>query len=484
MIDPKAIIELSKDLRVLYAEDEVDVQQELKNMFSIFFKEIIVANNGQEGIELYKERKNEIDLVISDIRMPKKDGLEMVKEIRDIDSEVPVVMLTAFSEHEYFINSINLKVDKYLLKPIDKEMFLSTVYDISKKISDKKMLEQLLQEKQEAQLRQKEQETMQKITEAYSFPMAIFDSEKLLHSSNAFIKLFGEDKTASIKELSLDTEGLFDDEKGFMRSFSDYDDKNYEFNKVHITQKVGKKIFRVYKKEIEYAGKNAQMYIFVDITFEEYLRVKSRSYMESLERLVVKSKVSKTKSVKEKEPQAKVLEEKPKETDKTQTMLRKNHKSEELSATDFIAKINPIYVSDLQELDDLDQDLLDAIMSFEDGSMEALAQVSSLFATYAENIYFLEDFTDLYTVINNLAKLLDELDFSTLAEEKHSTFMLYLQSIREDLAYWRKSIFIDQNAPNIHYLDSSLFSSCLQLEALLSSDESEAEDDLSDLEFF
>ncbi|MBN2783034.1 MAG: hypothetical protein JXQ66_07330 [Campylobacterales bacterium] len=361
-----------------------------------------------------------------------------------------------------------------------------TIYNIAESLTQKRLLKKLLDEKREAELKERERETMLTFTEAYSLPMVIFDGDKLLHYSSFFEKLF--DDTKDFEKLTLDMENLFDEKKGYLNSFRDFNPKNYEFNKVQITDDVGKKIFRIYKKDISYFGKNAQMYMFVNITYEEYLKVKSKAYMEFLERMVVREKVKNNSSLafNDSSNQTIISDTKvAKESDSiTQNMLRKKHKDEEINAVDFLDTINPMYITDLQELDDLDKDLADALFELEDGVSLKLQESAKYFSIYADNIYFLEEFRDIYVVIKNLATILNELDFDEIAEDKKVTFILYLNSIREDLAYWRKSVFIDQNAPNIHYLDSSLLSSCLQVESLLSNVDDAEVEDYSDLEFF
>lgn len=284
-----------------------------------------------------------------------------------------------------------------------------------------------------------------------------------------------------LKNLSLDMDNLFDEKKGYLKSFIDFKTTNYEFNKVQISSNKHKKIFRVYRKDINYFGKDAQMFTFVNITYEEYLKVKSKSYMESLERMVVREKVNNAVNVCTTPIASSQKQEQP---DVTKTMLRKKHKDEEIHAVDFLKTINPMYITDLQELDDLDKDLADALFELEDGVAEKLQESAKFFSVYADNIYFLEEFKDIYVVIKNFVTILESLDFNEVADDKKVTFILYLNSIREDLAYWRKSVFIEQNAPNIHYLDSSLLSSCLQVESLLSNVEEEVVEDYSDLEFF
>lgn len=80
---------------------------------------VIVAEaaNGEEGLEM--ARKYSPDLIITDIRMPKMDGIEMVRNLRDDDNDVSVIFLTAYSDFAYAKSAIELYADNYLLKPFE-----------------------------------------------------------------------------------------------------------------------------------------------------------------------------------------------------------------------------------------------------------------------------------------------------------------------------------------------------------------------------
>jgi YesN/AraC family two-component response regulator len=106
-----------KKLSLLYVEDDKDIQEELQEVLELDFKTLYTASNGQDGLDLFKKYKP--DIVISDIQMPKMNGLEMCEQIRTIDSNVPIVITTAFNEPSFLIKSIDIGVDKYVLKPID-----------------------------------------------------------------------------------------------------------------------------------------------------------------------------------------------------------------------------------------------------------------------------------------------------------------------------------------------------------------------------
>ena len=112
-------ISILKNTTILYAEDEKDLREVTHQILKGFTKKQYVAQNGQEGLELFKQYENEIDLIITDVNMPILNGLDMVKEIKKININIPIIVATAFSNKEYLLEAIDIGVDKYVLKPID-----------------------------------------------------------------------------------------------------------------------------------------------------------------------------------------------------------------------------------------------------------------------------------------------------------------------------------------------------------------------------
>ena len=103
----------------MYAEDEKRLKRGNSSNFKRFYKKQYIAQNGQEGLELFKQYENEIDLIITDVNMPILNGLDMIKEIKKINLNIPIIVATAFSNKEYLLEAIDIGVDKYVLKPID-----------------------------------------------------------------------------------------------------------------------------------------------------------------------------------------------------------------------------------------------------------------------------------------------------------------------------------------------------------------------------
>ena len=140
-------MEYLKSQTVLFVEDEELAREILANMLSKVFKKVLTAANGLEGLEKFEESKssNEIDLIISDINMPIMNGLDMLEKIREIDSTIPVIFVTARNETNNILRAIDLNVTNYIIKPVQMDIMLSKI----KEACEKKYIRKQLDEKKE-----------------------------------------------------------------------------------------------------------------------------------------------------------------------------------------------------------------------------------------------------------------------------------------------------------------------------------------------
>lgn len=98
---------------VLFVDDEIDVQQGTCIILTKFFDTVDVANDGLEGLEAFK--KNNYDIVITDIKMPYMNGIEMIEEIKKIKPEVCVIFVSADRDNDHFLSKDS---QMYFTKPI------------------------------------------------------------------------------------------------------------------------------------------------------------------------------------------------------------------------------------------------------------------------------------------------------------------------------------------------------------------------------
>ena len=119
-----------KELSILLVEDEAKIRDLLAGVMEKVFKKVITAQNGEEGLKKFK--KFNPNIVITDILMPIRDGLEMSKDIRAISPETPIVVLSAFNDKDKLMQAIEIGINKYLLKPIDMDELIYAIETLAK----------------------------------------------------------------------------------------------------------------------------------------------------------------------------------------------------------------------------------------------------------------------------------------------------------------------------------------------------------------
>lgn len=117
-----------KDCVILYVEDEHSVQNQTKMILDDFVKEVKVASDGEEGLKI--ALKDEIDIIVTDIMMPHMNGIDMIKALKAENKNIPVIITTAFTETEYLMEAIKLKVDGFITKPINIKDLINNIYTV------------------------------------------------------------------------------------------------------------------------------------------------------------------------------------------------------------------------------------------------------------------------------------------------------------------------------------------------------------------
>jgi len=143
------MLEYLKTATILYVEDQQEVREGYQKPLTRYSKELFVAINGEDGYQKYIEHRP--DIVVTDIKMPIMDGLEMIKKIKAIDPKQIIIITSAHSDSDYFMEAISLQVDGYILKPVDKNILKEKIEHFSKQL----LLESEI-EKKNQMLNQKE----------------------------------------------------------------------------------------------------------------------------------------------------------------------------------------------------------------------------------------------------------------------------------------------------------------------------------------
>lgn len=116
---------LLKEKSVLFAEDDTITRTQMGEILEMLFAKVYVAEDGEEAYQIYEEELP--DIIITDIKMPKKDGLNLIKRVRQNNYSIPIVLMTSFAEQELLLDAANLSIDGYLVKPVELEKLTFTV---------------------------------------------------------------------------------------------------------------------------------------------------------------------------------------------------------------------------------------------------------------------------------------------------------------------------------------------------------------------
>ncbi len=210
-----------KKINLLYIEDDKDIQEIYLEVIEQEVDIVHLAYDGEEGYEVYLATKP--DIILLDINMPKLDGLSLAKKIREIDSEVKIIITTAYGEQEKLLQAIELYLIKYILKPIDPAI----------------LIEALQKAKNEIFASQKEEEPTVKIFTLDETTTWHFDTEKL-YENDAEVKLTKNERRL-LKLLSTNKNKVFTFFEIFDHISYDNFDKHYDAGQVRALVKLLRK---------------------------------------------------------------------------------------------------------------------------------------------------------------------------------------------------------------------------------------------------
>ncbi|MCW8838357.1 MAG: response regulator [Thiovulaceae bacterium] len=127
----------SKDISILFVEDDDKIRTEIFEYLKQYdFKNIYTVTNGQEGLNSYIEYKP--DIILTDLRMPILDGLEMSRKIKSINEDIPIILITSLFEKEITEAAVDIGIDAYLFKPISNERLEKVLEKYKNRIFQKK----------------------------------------------------------------------------------------------------------------------------------------------------------------------------------------------------------------------------------------------------------------------------------------------------------------------------------------------------------
>ncbi|MBW7857835.1 MAG: response regulator, partial [Leptonema sp. (in: Bacteria)] len=175
----------NQEFKLLFVEDNIVNREYILEILKHKFPNIITAENGEQGLELFS--KHRPDLVITDIRMPALDGISMAEKLKEIDPELPIIIVSAFGDREELMKSIRTGITRFILKPVNNKELLAIVEELIN----------LIRLRRKVKLQQQFIET---ILNSQKVITILTDGHELLGANHAALSFVGFDSLANLRE--------------------------------------------------------------------------------------------------------------------------------------------------------------------------------------------------------------------------------------------------------------------------------------------
>lgn len=430
-------------MNILIVDDNQDnrmtIELLLEDIEGIKIEEAV---DGQEAIHKCKEKH--YDLVFMDIMMPKIDGIEATRKIKKHHASTMIIALSALYDEKSKHAMLQSGAEDYITKPVDADLFMQRVKNYMSIIS----------------LR-----------------------SKPIHNTE-MLSLFSDTAYPMSRKFAIDSEAT-------LAYFWDYSLNNSDC-KAHNASDVVRIIYGIgllilktkHTFLITIEENNDYIYITLatlnplsDVAIRNVLFKHCPNAVYILKNGVLSFKLSKA---------SQVIPEKPIKNVEDMRQDREALKYtniDKITASEYVDMTAISFMDKIETLEIIEDDLDAAVLKFEkENSASNIKIVSNLLLDYVEVIKQLMEFEHLSYAITSLTKFLFNLEESQFDEKNIKKLITLILSFVSDLNSWRENIFIKQEANDIHYLDSSLLSSCLQIESIFQDENVEESDD--DLEFF
>lgn len=218
--------------KVLLAEDESVAREILSFYLNTIFDEVVVAKDGLEGLDIYQEsmdKQDKFDLVLTDIKMPNMDGIQMLEKIYSINPNQKFIIVSAYKDEEKLLKPIDLKVLAYFVKPLNVDNIMKLLI---------KAKDEVLEEK-------KKEEGILKINSIYTYNK----QTKLLYENDTLVKL--SKKESQVLDILIQNRGVITDLDTFkLQIWEDKDALDATFRTVmkRLKDKIKEKDFILSRK--------------------------------------------------------------------------------------------------------------------------------------------------------------------------------------------------------------------------------------------
>lgn len=427
-------------MEILIVDDNQDNKMTIELLLEEFENlNIDEANDGEEALNKCKSKK--YDLIFMDIMMPKMDGIAATKEIRKFDKKTMIIAISALDEEKSKEEMIINGAEDFITKPIDSKLFIKRVENYLEILKYRG-------------------------TKSYDYE-AINLFNKEVYNKSVIFRVFDNSSLSYFWEYFL----------------SDEDKKVYKLSEgIRVLYALGAWLI-----------KKGEKFTFIDEESDDchYITQSGLGGIKEhiVKKLLIKHFDSKAFLIKDGvlsikmnkiSPQNAILKKESIRMDSEKEAVLRQSFTEKTTAKQFVKSSAIDLMDKIESLEDLEDRLDKELFSLENKkpTIDVYMLLADGFEEYNELIRLLIEFQSIVFALSSLAEFLRTIDKYNLNEKNEKKIILLLTNILLDLSNWRKTIFIEQQTNDIHYLDSSLLSSCLQIEMIVKEKEIEQEDDL------
>jgi CheY-like chemotaxis protein len=246
-------------LSIIYAEDDLVVQEQVKSFLEKFFDDVRVSSNGEDALLQYNARY--CDILVTDVAMPKLDGIELCNAVLQINPDQKIVVVSAHNESYYLMKLIDLGVDKFLLKPFDNKKFLKSMYSISLELFEKSERARLQNELCETY------EATQLLIDTIDDILIILENDIVMRANLAFLQMSGFKDIEEFNKSGGRIDSLFIHAKGYVSHQNNSEllegIQNNPTQKALIKDSGGARVMLIRQKQL---GKALNVVILTDVT--------------------------------------------------------------------------------------------------------------------------------------------------------------------------------------------------------------------------
>lgn len=450
-----------------------DMPETILPDLELAFQKIYISNNDKEALNIFLD--NHIDLVFLDIDTVDVHWLDIVLKFREHLYDIPISIIISAEDKNQLTTVISMGFNQCLLKPIDPSRIKFVINDMINNLQHKKDAQEL------SYLKQKEiaAASALNIIQGIPAPIFVFKGSDILFSNKSLHSLF-RNKHLPVKEKMtlLDIETLFENMTS-LNQFSHIKEGKSLTIHYHYRDATLKKVFVPTKFPISLEIEDPCFVIvlsdiaphLMQIKMMEYQKQKVVSYKEVVEELLARRVFHESSHAITSPARNNFKENTYDQTlsDYELQLLRKSIPIK-ITAKEYVENLDVTAYDDIHELATLTDDLFTNIELFlQEPSKETIVKVAQLFAIHGNIVKSLIEFVDLGNAIYSLNEYICSLDEEEIRSNAKTIHTLFI-NLLEDLVQWRINIFETQVVIDIHYLDSSIFSSILQLQLNISKD--------------